>query len=127
MNNICPFDLRHTNTNGFFDIFHISKAKRWILLAFLATMVNTFMHLISKSGNKFDDNEILPILKMMKRLKKSIVIEIAEKNLRVVKGKKPVSFQCYYKTCQLLIEDGSPDSIFRFLFFDNAMEFDILF
>ena len=69
------------------------------------------MHLIPQSGNKFDD-ETWAISKMMKGWKKSIVKEIAEKNLYVVEGEEPMSFKCYQKTCLLLMEDGSPDSIF---------------
>ena len=53
---------------------------------------------------------------MMKDLKKFIVKEIAEKNLCVVKGKEPMSFQCYQKTCLRLFEDGSLDSIFALCF-----------
>ena len=42
------------------------------------------MNLISHSSNKLDGDETLAISKMMNGLKKSIVKEIAEKNLCVV-------------------------------------------
>ena len=74
------------------------------------------MHLISQSGNKLNDNEILAISKMMKGFKKNIVKEISEKNLCVVEGREHMIFKCYQKTFLLLIEDGSPDSIFALCF-----------
>ena len=50
--------------------------------------------------------------KMMKGLKKTIANEISERGLGVVEGKEHMSFKCYQKICQLLIEEGSPDLVF---------------
>ena len=49
---------------------------------------------------------------MMKGLKKTIAKEMSERGLRIVEGKEYMSFKWYQKTCQLLIKDGSPDSVF---------------
>ena len=52
----------------------------------------------------------------MKRLCKSVVKEIRDKGLRKIEGKEHMTFVCYKKTCQLLIDDGQPDSIFALCF-----------
>ena len=41
---------------------------------------------------------------------------MAEKGLSVIEGKAHLSFKCYQKTCDLLIEDGSPDAVFALCF-----------
>ena len=45
-----------------------------------------------------------------------------ENNQSVIKGKEHMSFKYYQQTCELLIEDGSPDLVFVLCFFNNAME-----
>ena len=47
---------------------------------------------------------------------------MSEKGPCVAERKEHVSFECYQKTYQLLIEEGSPDSVFVLYFFDNPME-----
>ena len=53
---------------------------------------------------------------MMKGLKNSIAKEMSEKGLCVIEGKEHMSFKCYQKTYQLLIDDGSTDSFFALSF-----------
>ena len=74
------------------------------------------MHLIAQSGQIQDENEKKAVSKMMKGLRKAIAKEISKKGQHVIKGKEIMSFKCYQKTCQLLIEDYSPDSVFALYF-----------
>ena len=74
------------------------------------------MHIISQLGNTQDDNEKEAMANMMKGLKKTIAKEMSERGLRVVEGKEHMPFKCYQKTCQLLIEEDSPDSVFALCF-----------
>ena len=74
------------------------------------------MHLISQSGNTQDDNKKVAMANMMKGLKKTIAKGMTERRLRVIEGKGHKSFKCYQKACQLLIEEGSPDSVFALCF-----------
>ena len=53
---------------------------------------------------------------MMKGLKKTIAKAMSERGLLVVEGKEHMSFEYYQKICQLLIEEGSPDSVFASYF-----------
>ena len=74
------------------------------------------MYLISQSGNTQDDNEKEAIPNIMKGLENAIAKEMSESGVRVVNGKEDIPFKCYQKTCQLLIEKGSPDSVLALYF-----------
>jgi len=67
------------------------------------------MHLISESGVSFDTNK-------KKKLKKTIAKENKEKGLRRIEGKEQMNLSVYKLTCELLVEDGSPESIFCLCF-----------
>ena len=74
------------------------------------------MHLISQSGNTQDNNVKEAMANMMKCLKKTIAKDMSERGLSVVEGKEHMLFKYYQKLCQLLIEEGSPDSVFALCF-----------
>ena len=52
---------------------------------------------------------------LMTSLKKTIIQEKKDKGLRTTKGKEAMSFGTYRLTCELLIEEGSAESIFTLL------------
>ena len=53
---------------------------------------------------------------MMNGLQKMISKAISKKGLHVLEEKENRSFKCYQKMCQLLKEDGSPDTVFVLYF-----------
>ena len=74
------------------------------------------MHLFSESGLIFDMKSKMELSDLMVGLKKSIAKENSKKGLRTVEGKEQMTFEVYKLTCQLLVEDGSPESIFCLCF-----------
>jgi len=74
------------------------------------------MHLFSVSGIVFDMKSKIKLSDMMVGLKKSIANENSKKKLRTMEGKEHIAFEVYKLTCQLLVEDGSPESIFCLCF-----------
>ena len=63
----------------------------------------------TQPGNTQDDNKKEAMANMTKGFKAK---EISERGLRIVEGKDHMSLKCYQIKCQLLIEEGSPDSVF---------------
>ena len=59
MNDICPFDIRHVNTNDFLTyLLSLKQKDDFFYFSFYNGKRSAFMHLISQSGNELDDNEI---------------------------------------------------------------------
>jgi len=74
------------------------------------------MHLFNKSSFLFDMKSKMELSDIMVGLKKSIAKENPKKGLRTVEGKGEMTFEVYKLTCHLLVEDGSPESIFCICF-----------
>ena len=54
---------------------------------------------------------------MMKGLRKTNAKTMSENGQRVIKGKEHMSLKCYQQICKLLIQNGSPDSVFALCVF----------
>ena len=118
MNSICPFDLDLVKTDVFLTYLLSLKREDGTFFSFSCYdgKRSAFTHLITQSGNQQDNKDKEEMAKMMKGLRKTIAKEMSEKGLRVIEGKEHMSFKCYQQTCQLFIEDGSPDSVFALCF-----------
>ena len=74
------------------------------------------MHPIAQSDQTQDESDKKVMSEMMKGLRNTIAKDISNNGQQVIEGKEYISFKCYQQTCKLLIEDGSPDSVFALCF-----------
>ena len=134
MNSICPFDLQQVNTDVFLTYLlsikrsnnNLSFIKRsnnaYFSVSCYGCKCSAFMHLIAQSGQIQYESDKKAMSKMMEGLRKTIAKDKPENSQLVIEGKEDTSFKCHQQTYKLLIDNGSPDSVFSLCFFNNAME-----
>ena len=74
---------------------------------------SALMHMVrsDKSGS-IPESEHLLLKELMVSLRKSIANEKKKKGLKTSEGKEAMTFACYKLTCELLIAEGTSESIF---------------
>ena len=118
MHRVCPIDLEKLETDVFLTYLLSVKRSDGSFFSFSCYdgKRSALMHLVSESGAIFDAKKRKELSDMLVGLKKSIAKENKQKGLRTIEGKEQMTLAVYKLTCQLLVEDGSPESIFCLCF-----------
>ena len=118
MSRVCPIDIKAFKVEVFMTYLLSLKRSDGNFFSYSCYdgKRSALMHLFSESGIVFDMKSKIELSDMMVGLKKSIAKENSKKGLRTVEGKEHMTFDVYKLTCQLLVEDGSPECIFCLCF-----------
>ena len=112
-NNICPFDATKFKPEMFTS--YLVSLKRdsggYYSVSYYENKKSAFQHLMEESGNPLHPDVIKEFNLVMGSLKKTISAYNQKHGISCVEGKEHMSFECYKLTCQLLVEDGSAESI----------------
>ena len=117
MNTVCPVDLKKLQTDVFLTYLLSVKRGDGSFFSFSCYdgKRSALMHLVSESGSTFDARKKKELSDMLVGLKKTIAKENKDRGLRTIEGKEQMTLAVKL-TCQLLVEDGSPESIFCLCF-----------
>ena len=113
----CPLNLAMFKANSFFSYILTYKAKDGNFFSYSCYdgKRSALMHMLNFSSDFWDFKEREKLSQLMTSLKKTIMQEKKELGLRTTEGKEAMSFATYELACELLIEEGSAESIFTLL------------
>ena len=112
---VCPLLLQKFDANMFFSFLMTYKTNEGIYFSFSTYdgKRSAMMHLMKLAkGQILPFEELNELKKLLKGLRKMITKQKKELGMSAVDGKENMTFDCFKLTCRLLIEDGSPESIF---------------